>query len=255
MTVLVLGSLHWDTVVRAPRLPALDETLMGEAVAYRFGGKGGLQALACARAGAPTVMAGRVGDDAPGRAMRAHLAAHGVDAAFVRTADGPSGMSVAIEAQGEYGAVVVTGANAANDGAGLPEADVLLLQNEVPEAANLAALRAKGRARAILNAAPWRDASAVAGLVDFWVVNRVEARQAGPLPGPVIETRGAEGCVLRDGPVTRLFPAERVEAVSSHGAGDAFCGTVAARLDAGDALEEAIEAAQRAAARVVAQGR
>jgi ribokinase len=50
--VFVAGALHLDVVVDAPRLPALDETLVGSAVAYRFGGKGGNQAVAAARMGA-----------------------------------------------------------------------------------------------------------------------------------------------------------------------------------------------------------
>ena len=61
--VLVAGSLHLDVVVDAPRLPRLDETLMGRSVAYRLGGKGGNQAIAAARMGARTAMAGRVGSD------------------------------------------------------------------------------------------------------------------------------------------------------------------------------------------------
>lgn len=52
MSLLVVGALHWDVVVEAPRLPQLDETLHGQNVAYQFGGKGGNQAVAAARAGA-----------------------------------------------------------------------------------------------------------------------------------------------------------------------------------------------------------
>lgn len=252
MTVLVLGSLHWDTVVDAPRLPGMDETVMGTGVAARFGGKGGLQAVAAARAGAAVEMRGAVGDDAAGRAMLAHLDGCGVGRGGVRVVDAPSGMSVAIAAGGEYGAVVVTGANALARGGAPDGATTILMQNEVPAAANAALARAKGAARVILNAAPARDCAALAGLVDLWVVNRVEAEQMGPLPGVVVETRGSGGVVVRDGAVERRFAAERVEAVSSHGAGDAFCGTLAARLDAGDGLDDAVAAGQRAAAAVVA---
>lgn len=60
-------------------------------------------------------------------------------------------MSVAIEQDdGEYGAVVVSGANLGIDAAALAadwaslwQAKVLLLQNEVPEAVNLAAARGR----------------------------------------------------------------------------------------------------------------
>ncbi len=78
MTVLVAGSLHLDVVVEAPRLPRLDETLIGQAVAYRAGGKGLNQALAAARMGAVTAMAGAVGQDAFARDLLAALDAGGV---------------------------------------------------------------------------------------------------------------------------------------------------------------------------------
>ena len=61
--VVVLGALHHDVVVDAPRLPRVEETLPGTAVDYRFGGKGGNQAIAAARMGARVSMVGRVGND------------------------------------------------------------------------------------------------------------------------------------------------------------------------------------------------
>src|SRR5258708_9611938 len=73
-------------------------------------------------------------------------------------------MSVAIiDAEGDYGAVIVSGANLRLSNEDLQEAQevirdaqVLVLQNEVPEAANVAAAKlAKGYGvRVILNAAP-----------------------------------------------------------------------------------------------------
>ncbi|KIT14945.1 PfkB family carbohydrate kinase [Jannaschia aquimarina] len=256
MSVLVLGALHWDTVVRAPRLPELDETLNGRDVVYRFGGKGGNQALAAARAGAETAIWGRVGDDAAGNAMLAELDRAGVDRAGIRRIPGASGMSVAISVDGgEYGAVVVTGANAANDGEGEVPSDtrIILLQNEVPETANLTLARRKGEATVILNAAPSRPVDpALASLVDIWVVNRVEAAGLGKVAGSVIETRGAEGCLLWREGSRMAFPVAPL-AGEGHGAGDVFCGTLAARMDAGDSLESAIEAAQRSAGRHVSR--
>ena len=37
VSLLVAGALHLDVVVDAPHLPQRDETVMGRAVAYRFG--------------------------------------------------------------------------------------------------------------------------------------------------------------------------------------------------------------------------
>ena len=275
--VAVVGSLHLDILVAAPRLPGRDETLVGSSWHYKCGGKGGNQAVAAARFGARTAFGGQTGRDDFGDRLRANLVAAGVDIVHVGTdpAQG-SGMSVAIsEDSGEYGAVVVSGANLGIDAAAIVSAweplwsaRVLLLQNEIPEAVSLAAAKAakaKG-ARIVLNAAPARKMSAeFLSLVDVLVVNRVEAAMlagtsdmAAALAGlhaptrDVVLTRGGDGLMLmtRDGGRTDT-PALPVKLVSSHGAGDCFCGALAARLAAGDGIEAACRFATEAAGKFV----
>lgn len=265
--ILVCGALHLDVVVTALRLPRLDETLAGQGVSYPFGGKGGNQALAAARMGASVAMAGRVGDDAFAATLLAALDAGGVDRSLVQQGEGPSGMSVAIvDASGGYGAVIVSAANLLIDPGRIevPSGTThVLLQNEIPEAVNLA-VAAKARAagaRVILNAAPARAMpAALLSLTDLLIVNRVEAGDlvAGPPeaaaqalaargPGAVIVTLGAEGLVLWDGALTML-PAHRVKVVSTHGAGDAFVGALAAEWARGGDLRRAAGFGQAAAA-------
>jgi ribokinase len=266
--VLVLGALHHDVVVTADRLPRLDETLMGRDVDYRFGGKGGNQALAAARMGAEVAMAGRLGDDAAGRTLRATLEAAEVDHGGVVTLPGrATGMSVAItDAQGGYGAVIVSAANLENDGAWAgPAPDVALIQNEIPGVANRALTAALPEtARLIWNAAPARawDAT-LAARCDLLVVNRVEAADAcgtdaaedaaallrTRVRGAVIVTLGAEGLILADraGPPVRHTAIAARKVVSTHGAGDMFCGALAAELAAGAALPRAVTVARTAA--------
>ena len=275
--VAVVGSLHLDIMVAAPRLPGRDETLIGTSWHYKCGGKGGNQAVAAARFGARTAFGGQTGQDDFGERLRANLVAAGVDIGHVGVdpARG-SGMSVAIsEAAGEYGAVVVSGANLTIDAtaiaarwAALWDAKVLLLQNEIPEAVSLAAAtaaKAKGTC-IVLNAAPARSMSAaLLALVDVLVVNRIEAAM---LSGhddmadallalhsstrDVVLTRGGDGLMLmtRDGRRTDI-PALPVTLVSSHGAGDCFCGAMAARLAAGDGIEAACRFATEAAGQFV----
>ena len=256
-TVLVAGSLHYDVVVDAERLPDLDETLPGRSVAYLCGGKGGNQAVAAAQHGAPTAMAGRVGGGAFGTALLENLDRAGVDRSAVAVAaDADSGMSVAIVTEaGEYGAVIVSAANLALDPENIDVPDsvrIVLLQNEVPEAAN-AALAEKARsagAKVVLNAAPARPfQTALLTRVDLLIVNRVEAtmicgrpvestgdalQAAGSLATEArdaIVTLGGNGAVLAPaGGTPRHFPAHAVDVVSAHGAGDAFAGALAARL-------------------------
>jgi ribokinase len=146
---------------------------------------------------------------------------------------------------------------------------VLLLQNEIPESVNLAAANAAKRygAKILLNAAPARHASkAFLDLVDVLVVNRVEAAMLSGLDDidaalkalhrparDVVLTRGGEGLSVidRNGRVFELA-ALAVKMVSSHGAGDCFCGALAARLAAGDGLIEACSYARTAAGLFVA---
>lgn len=253
MSILVVGSLHLDVVLRAPHLPAIDETVTGSAVDYLFGGKGGNQAVAAARMGANVHLAGRTGSDAFGQVIRDTLEQSGLDLAQLQSDAGASGMSAAIvDAKGDYGAVIVSAANL-NIEAGtlfVPEGtQLVLLQNEIPEGVNLAVARKAGQAGAKvwLNAAPARALpDALLELVDLLIVNRVEAafyKGERSLPDMLV-TQGAGGVSYRG----RHHPAHAVDVISSHGAGDMFVGALAAAHVAGGEMEEAIRFAQAAAA-------
>jgi ribokinase len=278
--VVVVGSLHYDIVVDAPDRPRKGETLAGRSWRPVFGGKGGNQAVAARRQGVRTAMVGAVGNDDFGAALLADLDRAAVDRSAVATIDGTgSGMSVAIfDDDGDYGAVIVSGANLlvrAEQAADplLLQAKILALQNEIPETVNVAVAR---RARdhgllTVLNAAPARPFETdLPGLVDLLVVNAIEAEmlgggKVGSLAGAAaaaemlsasfaaaIVTAGGDGVAFArrsDAPIT--LPGIAVPLVSTHGAGDVFVGTLAARLALGAAMNDALDAANREAARWV----
>lgn len=271
--ILCAGSLHHDVIVDSPGLPRLDQTLTGTGVRTAFGGKGGNQAAAAARAGARVHMAGAVGSDDAAMTLRTALDAAGVRREGVQTHPGPSGMSVAISLpDGSYGAVIVSGANLLfrPEAVAFPkDCALLLLQSEIPEVANLfLAQRARSAGmRVVLNAAPARSVSpALLGCLDLLVVNRGEAAdlldfreadldpvKAAPVlqglgPKAVIVTLGHKGLVVADGREVQRQPAHKVTPISSHGAGDAFIGALAAEWARGAALPEAAAFGQAAAA-------
>ena len=277
--VAVVGSLHLDIMVAAPRLPLRDETLIGSAWRTKCGGKGGNQAVAAAQLGARVAFGGRIGKDDFGERLRANLVAAGVTISClaVDQAQG-SGMSVAIsEATGDYGAVVVSGANlaitseeVASTWRALWQAKILLLQNEVPESVNLVAAAAMKKAGGIviLNAAPARNLpAALLDCIDFLIVNRIEAEMLTGRKKPdealgalhrgglsVILTMGAEGLsMMAANGATAHIPAKSVRQISTHGAGDFFCGALAARLAAGASLEAACRYGSAAAALLVSR--
>ena len=280
--VLTVGSLHYDIMVDADHLPRKDETAIGSRWFPKFGGKGGNQAVSAAKAGVESRMVGAVGNDDFASFLRANLTKGGVEDRFIATVpDVGSGMSVAIQdAGGDYAATIVSGANlhisvaALTDDAVWNGVSVLILQNEVPEAINLAAAAEARRrgVKTVLNAAPWRPlGKELRHFIDVLVVNAVEAEMMGTEPvcclpsaaeaakrladqfETVIVTAGSIGLAAWGANDERLqIPAEKVQVVSSHGAGDAFIGTLAAQLATGGDLEQACRAASAAAARHVA---
>ena len=280
--VLVVGSLHHDIMVEADHLPRKDETAVGTRWFAKFGGKGGNQAVSAQVQGASARMVGAVGADGFGAFLRGGLARSGVDHRFVVTcAEAGSGMSVAImDADGDYAATIVSGANLRIDPAALNDPTVwqdvglLVLQNEVPEAVNIAAATEARRRgiRTLLNAAPSRPMSvAFTRLVDVLVVNAVEAEMMGAAPvttlanaeeaaktlacrfETVIVTAGALGLSAFSADDEHFtIPAEKIIVVSSHGAGDAFIGALAAAMVRGEAFSAACAAASHAAAEHVA---
>ncbi|KTT38315.1 carbohydrate kinase [Pseudomonas oryzihabitans] len=280
--ILVTGSLHYDIMLDADHRPEKGETVMGTACHYKFGGKGGNQAIAAAQAGARVRFVGAVGDDEHGRFLLRHLAAAGVDASAVRIVPGiASGMSVAItDADGDYGAAVVSNANQhiALDIFQAPdfwsEVAMLVLQNEVSPALNLQAARA-ARARGVpvcLNAAPARALQPeLAACIDVLVVNAVEARDmsgitvtnlrdaeraaqalAATFP-QVVVTAGEHGVAFSEKGQSAVLPAKPVKLVSTHGAGDCFVGVLSRALTQGQTLASAVAAANAAAAEHVSR--
>lgn len=282
MSLLVVGALHWDVVVEAPRLPQLDETLHGQNVAYQFGGKGGNQAVAAARAGAEVSFAGRIGNDAAGQSMRNRLTEAGVDIGQLQQGNGASGMSVAIVTEGgEYGAVIVSAENHAFDPFEFEvptHCKMVLLQNEMAHGLLhiCAAAARKHDARVIWNAAPAQNLDKRdLQLIDTLIVNRVEASdilgrgETGPdavaalqeltahAPNAeIILTLGGDGVAFcAPGGPCQILPAHAVQVVSTHGAGDVFVGTFAAARLRGATLPQAVSAAQEAAAAHISQRR
>jgi ribokinase len=266
--VIVVGSINIDLVVTGQKLPAPGETVIGGRFAQHHGGKGGNQAVAAARLGAPVAFIGAVGDDDFGRSARDMLAAEGIDVSQIRTlADQATGVAlILVDADGENSISVASGAN----GAVTPEqvagsiavlapgpGDVVLVGHEVPTAAVASALRAAGErgATTILNPAPASglDAETVA-LAELVTPNEGELttlHEAGVSAERIIVSLGSEGAELRTADGTVRIPALPVTAIDSVGAGDTLNGALAASLAAGYPLEEAARRAVAAASLAV----
>ncbi|GLY33208.1 ribokinase [Kineosporia sp. NBRC 101731] len=262
MSVVVVGSVNLDHVVRAPRIPGPGETILGTDVAEHPGGKGANQAVGAGRSGAQTVFVGALGDDAAAARLLSELRGAGVDTR-TRTASVPTGTAwITVGDDGENVIIVVPGANASITELTEPEreivasARILLMQQEIPQSSMVDAART-AQGLVLLNAAPTREVSPdLLALVDVLIVNEHEAADLNGAPAPagelivrlleqvpaVVLTLGAQGSMIAvRGSDPVAIPAHRVRAVDTTGAGDAFCGALAAELDRSESAVDLLE--------------
>lgn len=272
--VLTVGSLMMDVIAYVTRNPRMGETLRGNDLEIVPGGKGFNQAVAAQRAGARSTMVGYMGQDSFGDEFAKFLAAEQIDASGVaRSESVGTGVGLPVVSQDGQNAIIIT--PRAND---LVDAefiegqrerftgqDMLLLQLELPlDGALRAAKLAKALGQlVVLTPAPVQDISDFTGLVDYLVPNESELaslvpavadreRQAQELLRTtgaiaVVVTLGEEGALVATADATNLVPAPHVTAVNTVGAGDIFCGNLAARLSQGSDLLEAVQWAVAAA--------
>ena len=250
-TIVVVGSLNADLVVRTERFPKPGETLHGSDLAILPGGKSANQAVAAGRLGGTVRMIGAVGDDGNGALLRDSVAAAGVDTTHVAVRPGTAtGTAViTVDAHGENTIVISGGANATLTPDDVPadaftDAAVLGLCLEVAIDVVLAAARAAHDAgvTVLTNLSPFGDVPReLLDLTDVLLVNEHEAELLGDHGvARSIVTRGGDGSVVHDGDRAPVeVPALTVEAVDTTGCGDAFMGAVALRLAAGDELVDA----------------
>ena len=256
--VCVVGSANLDLVASTRRLPAPGETVLGTGFAEHAGGKGLNQAIAAARAGATTAFIGAVGRDAAGDRLRDELVAASVDVEALARVDAPTGRAlIVVDDDGENLIVVVPGANstvavdalAAGARRARPARDPgrrrcrQLAHREGPgcddgtqPGAGIRMGRPSSRPTSSCRTSTRRRSSA----------ERVRCSRRGA--SAVVTTLGARGTAVVTAEGEWHQPAFPADVVDTTGAGDAFCGALAARLAAGDDLPTAVRFAAAAGA-------
>ncbi|MDR1078814.1 MAG: ribokinase [Propionibacteriaceae bacterium] len=277
--VVVVGSANADLVIEVARHPHAGETVLGGEVRRFPGGKGANQAVAAARAGgARTAFLGALGRDDGAAMLRASLERGGVDTSHIVETDAETGLAViTVSSDADNAIVVAPGANHrlvldAAETDLVARAGAVLAQLEIPLDTVLAAARA-AQGLFLLNAAPAQSLPPeLLAQVDVLVVNEHEAAEvAGRPDGPAepadlahlaelaealtevvpaaVITLGSRGSLVarRDQPLVQI-PSLPVQPVDTTGAGDTFCGVLAAQLAAGADLPEAARLASVAGA-------
>ncbi len=277
--LLIAGSSNTDLVILSTQLPAPGETVTGGEFFQAMGGKGANQAVAAARAGADVTFLSCVGSDDYGNAALEAFTREGINTDFIRIdKEAASGIAlIMVDGRGENIISVAPGANFSLNTEDVDKAETafesaacLLTQLEIPVDVVERAFEAarKRDMITILNPAPVPKQSIPDSLLektDIFIPNQIEAqailgsnitdlneiaaRLTEKGPTDIIFTLGSKGAlwITESGTATEIPPV-RAEPVDTVGAGDCFCGVLAAGLCQGKEMEETLQFATAAAA-------
>ena len=272
--ITVFGSTNLDQIGTVSRLPKPGETVAGGTFSMAAGGKGANQALAARRAGASVRHVSGVGSDAFADLALELLKADGVDLSAMKVVGGATGIAmIFVDSHGENVIAILPGANGAMTSDDADKAlagvsgGVMLVQQEIPQAATERALdlaRAQG-ITSILNTAPFLDSTAalapkaailIANETEFALLTGRGLAELDTAMGDWASTHNQTVIVTLGGDGARAVTAEGrrisvaalpIKPIDTVGAGDTFCGYLAAGLDAGLDLEAAMQRAAVAA--------
>ncbi len=279
--IVVIGSINMDLVVRTKQMPIPGQTVAGNKFATIPGGKGANQAIAAAHCNEQVTMVARVGNDDFGERLLLGLKANGVNTSKIMVTEGvATGVAMIIVDQiGENAICIAAGANGMltkedidENMDVIAEADVVLLQNEIPLETTCYAIQQAKRHQTpvILNPAPPIEKMDPSFYdVDVLIVNEHELatltnNPAGSIEGisgakrasfelinqgikNIITTMGHHGviAVVENQQVIQI-PSIKTDVVDSTGAGDAFCGAFACCYANNHNMEQALKFANAA---------
>lgn len=254
--ITVVGSINMDLLTGITKMPQQGETLFGNDFTMKPGGKGANQAVAAARLGADVTMIGKVGDDALGKDLLAHLAQEGIDTGHIRVEPSKStGIANVLLYDQDNRIIVVSGANEAVTPAYvagqkdvLLSSDMVIMQMEIPITTIIwcAEFCHEHGVPFILNPAP-----ATVLPVEIWskctfiTPNEEEAKQLAidQFAEKLITTLGPAGAHYRNA----IIKTYASQVVDTTGAGDTFNGALAFFVASGHGTEDAILRANAAA--------
>ncbi len=283
MSILVIGSFMMDLVTRSHRAPDPGETVIGKSFNTYLGGKGANQAVAAANLASNVTIAGMVGNDDFGRRFTDFFHNHpNIDSRHILIGEKSTGVgSITIDETGQNKIIVVPGANMEY----IPEylvrmetefarTNIVICQLEMQMAVIMkAAEMAKKHDKLfILNPAPFQKLEPrLLENVNFLTPNETEL--AGMISKKhfqsekelvaasrslialgvknVIVTLGEKGAIHVTKDLVKNYPAHKVDVVDTVAAGDAFNGALAAAIDQGMSIEDAITFANAAGAMAV----
>ena len=244
--IAVIGICGNSVFMCADHFHENGETVVADSVYDEVGGKGSNQAVAAVRMGARASFLAAIGDDSGGEVCEQTLTSNGVDGSFkIKKGKRTPFAYILTDKHGEnrvteYKSAELEVQDVLDFEESIAEADILLLQHEVPHEVNEAAvaLAKKHHVRVILNPAPFRDVPKEFAKDIFAVTpNEQEAQGIKDIEFEnKIITLGKKGCEINGKTVVSSID---VKAVDTTGAGDTFNGIFAVCIAEGMDIEKA----------------
>ncbi|MGT2886993.1 ribokinase [Streptococcus didelphis] len=279
--IVIIGSISMDLVMETDRIAEEGQTVFGRKFSMVPGGKGANQAVAVGRLSSnkdKVSMIGAVGNDSFGPILGQNLQENKVSIENVGTVPESSGIAQITIYQQDNRIIYCPGANGLVDSekwstewSTIAEADMVVLQNEIPHQTNLAIARfcQDRQIKLLYNPAPSRASDKeMLELVDYITPNHHEFKELFPnreleevlreFPNRLIVTLGTKGSTYYNGEKVQLIPAIKAQVVDTTGAGDTFNGALALalahQLEMGKALAFATLASHLSVQKFGAQG-
>ena len=274
--VLVFGSLNLDHVYEVDHMAVPGETIASKSSQTFCGGKGLNQAIAFAKAGAETYLAGKIGED--GEKLRKACENNGIYTDFLMKGKSLSGNAVIqVDRQGQNSIVLFGGSNQEQTEEEIcevirhfQEGDLLIFQNEVNGLDKIIEAASARKMQLVFNPSPYRPELLSLELkkLSWLILNEVEAcqitgkksveeilkrlRDICPLTGIVL-TLGEEGAVCSLG--EKIFWQECYSArtVDTTAAGDTFTGYFFTEYRKNGSIKKALDIAAKASSLAVSR--
>lgn len=211
------------------------ETVNAKSVFFEPGGKGFNQAIAAARFGAEVSFLGAVGEDGF-ESIKNYLEKDNIKACLAKKADSTAFAAIIIDAAGSNRVTVYQGAELDEGDVDsfaeeIKSADILLLNNEVPESVNVRAIEIakESGVRVVLNPAPARkNCDFINENVSLFTPNEHETQGIEDRKNLLV-TLGSKGCLVKE--IDKIIPAVDIgKVLDTTGAGDTFNGVLAVCL-------------------------
>jgi len=252
LSILVIGSLNMDLILKTERIPLIGESFLGKEYKYMPGGKGANRAIAAARLGANVTFAGKIGKDSNGIELKNRMRLEGIKVNYlIEEKEIATGLAVVIlDNRGQNRILVYSGANMTLNYEDIRKAfkknyDAIICELEIPIATVIEAWRfaKKRNIPFVLDAGPAQEfpLGKLKGL-DIISPNEIEAlyftgvnicnfkdaEKAAKIIFKKTEAKyviikmGAKGALLYTDGKVKYFSGYKVKVIDTTAAGDAF---------------------------------